>query len=50
MLMWAISVVGAMSAFYHYAVEILRTKVSGLTESQFIRVFHDNISSFMGWK
>jgi predicted TIM-barrel fold metal-dependent hydrolase len=41
---------GSDAPFHHYAVEILRTKVSGLTESQLINVFHDNISSFMGWK
>jgi len=41
---------GSDAPFHHYAVEILRTRVSGLTDSQLEDVFRNNISRFMGWK
>ncbi|MDR1732318.1 MAG: amidohydrolase family protein [Synergistaceae bacterium] len=40
---------GSDIPFHHYAVEILRTEVSGLTESQLEDVFFNNIKNFMGW-
>ncbi|MDR3229862.1 MAG: amidohydrolase family protein [Synergistaceae bacterium] len=40
---------GSDAPFHHYAVEILRTEVSGLSESQLEDVFYNNIRKFMGW-
>lgn len=40
---------GSDAPFHHYAVEILRTEVSGLTDSQLEDVFFNNINRFMGW-
>jgi predicted TIM-barrel fold metal-dependent hydrolase len=40
---------GSDAPFHHYAVEILRTEVSGLSESQLENVFYNNIRKFMGW-
>jgi predicted TIM-barrel fold metal-dependent hydrolase len=40
---------GSDAPFHHYAVEILRTQVSGLSEKQLEDVFYNNISRFMGW-
>ncbi|MDR2612305.1 MAG: amidohydrolase family protein [Deltaproteobacteria bacterium] len=40
---------GSDVPFHHYAVEILRTEVSGLGRSQLEDVFHGNITRFMGW-
>ena len=40
---------GSDAPFHHYAVEILRTQVSGLDETQLEDVFYNNISRFMGW-
>ena len=41
---------GSDAPFHHYAVEILRTRVSGLSEPQLEDVFYNNIARFMGWK
>lgn len=41
---------GSDAPFHHYAVEILRTRVSGLTEPQLEDVFCNNIARFMGWR
>ncbi len=38
---------GSDAPFHHYAVEILRTEVSGLTERQLEDVFYNNIKAFM---
>jgi predicted TIM-barrel fold metal-dependent hydrolase len=38
---------GSDAPFHHYAVEILRTEVSGLTEPQLEDVFFNNIKNFM---
>ncbi len=40
---------GSDAPFHHYAVEILRTRVSGLGERELENVFYNNISRFMGW-
>ncbi|MDR1036780.1 MAG: amidohydrolase family protein [Deltaproteobacteria bacterium] len=40
---------GSDVPFHHYAVEILRTEVSGLEQSQLEDVFCNNIRKFMGW-
>jgi predicted TIM-barrel fold metal-dependent hydrolase len=40
---------GSDVPFHHYAVEILRTEVSGLGKAQLEDVFFNNIKSFMGW-
>jgi len=40
---------GSDAPFHHYAVEILRTEVSGLAEKQLEDVFYNNIKKFMGW-
>ena len=40
---------GSDAPFHHYAVEILRTEVSGLGETQLEDVFYNNINKFMGW-
>ena len=40
---------GSDAPFHHYAVEILRTQVSGLDEAGLENVFYNNISRFMGW-
>ena len=40
---------GSDAPFHHYAVEILRTQVSGLTEAGLEDVFYNNIKKFMGW-
>ncbi|MDR2141960.1 MAG: amidohydrolase family protein [Deltaproteobacteria bacterium] len=40
---------GSDLPFHHYAVEILRTEVSGLGPKELAKVFHDNINNFMGW-
>ncbi|MDR1978741.1 MAG: amidohydrolase family protein [Synergistaceae bacterium] len=40
---------GSDAPFHHYAVEILRTEVSGLSESQLEDVFYNNVKKFMGW-
>ncbi|MDR2178781.1 MAG: amidohydrolase family protein [Synergistaceae bacterium] len=40
---------GSDAPFHHYAVEILRTEVSGLSEPQLEDVFYKNIKKFMGW-
>jgi predicted TIM-barrel fold metal-dependent hydrolase len=40
---------GSDAPFHHYAVEILRTEVSGLRKSQLEDVFYNNIRKFMGW-
>ena len=40
---------GSDAPFHHYAVEILRTEVSGLGESQLEDVFYNNIRKFMNW-
>jgi predicted TIM-barrel fold metal-dependent hydrolase len=40
---------GSDAPFHHYAVEILRTEVSGLSESQLEDVFFNNAEKFMGW-
>ena len=39
---------GSDAPFHHYAVEILRTRVSGLTECQLEDVFRNNIARLMG--
>jgi predicted TIM-barrel fold metal-dependent hydrolase len=39
---------GSDAPFHHYAVEILRTEVSGLAEHQIEDVFYNNIKVFMG--
>jgi len=41
---------GSDAPFHHYAVEILRTEVSGLDETALRNVFYENIRNFMGWK
>ncbi len=41
---------GSDAPFHHYAVEILRTEVSGLNERQLEDVFYTNIQRFMGWR
>ncbi|MDR2422459.1 MAG: amidohydrolase family protein [Deltaproteobacteria bacterium] len=41
---------GSDLPFHHYAVEILRTEVSGLSPKELDDVFHDNAKKFMGWK
>ena len=41
---------GSDAPFHHYAVEILRTEVSGLGDTQLEDVFYNNISRFMGWQ
>lgn len=38
---------GSDAPFHHYAVEILRTEVSGLSEKQLEDVFYNNIKKFM---
>ncbi len=38
---------GSDAPFHHYAVEILRTEVSGLSEHQLEDVFYNNIKAFM---
>jgi predicted TIM-barrel fold metal-dependent hydrolase len=38
---------GSDAPFHHYAVEILRTEVSGLSERQLEDVFYNNIKAFM---
>lgn len=40
---------GSDAPFHHYAVEILRTEVSGLGEQALEDVFYNNIKKFMGW-
>ncbi|MDL2272611.1 amidohydrolase family protein [Desulfovibrio sp. OttesenSCG-928-I05] len=40
---------GSDAPFHHYAVEILRTEVSGLAENELEDVFYNNIHAFMGW-
>jgi predicted TIM-barrel fold metal-dependent hydrolase len=40
---------GSDAPFHHYAVEILRTEVSGLKEGQLEDVFYNNIRKFMNW-
>ncbi|MDR1312713.1 MAG: amidohydrolase family protein [Deltaproteobacteria bacterium] len=40
---------GSDAPFHHYAVEILRTEVSGLDRAQLDDVFYGNIRKFMGW-
>ena len=40
---------GSDAPFHHYAVEILRTEVSGLNEKALANVFYTNIKKFMGW-
>lgn len=40
---------GSDAPFHHYAVEILRTEVSGLGEQALEDVFYNNIKMFMGW-
>jgi len=40
---------GSDAPFHHYAVEILRTEVSGLDDAQLENVFYNNINTFMGW-
>jgi predicted TIM-barrel fold metal-dependent hydrolase len=40
---------GSDAPFHHYAVEILRTEVSGLSRAQLEDVFRNNIRAFMGW-
>jgi predicted TIM-barrel fold metal-dependent hydrolase len=40
---------GSDVPFHHYAVEITRTMVSGLNETQLENVFCSNIKKFMGW-
>ena len=40
---------GSDAPFHHYAVEFLRTRVSGLGERELENVFYNNISRFMGW-
>ncbi|MDR1576905.1 MAG: amidohydrolase family protein [Deltaproteobacteria bacterium] len=41
---------GSDHPFHHYAVEILRTEVSGLNQRELEDVFQNNIQKFMGWK
>ncbi|MDR1079733.1 MAG: amidohydrolase family protein [Deltaproteobacteria bacterium] len=41
---------GSDVPFHHYAVEILRTEVSGLDRVQLEDVFYWNIAKFMGWE
>ncbi|MDR1038987.1 MAG: amidohydrolase family protein [Deltaproteobacteria bacterium] len=41
---------GSDVPFHHYAVEILRTEVSGLDRTQLEDVFFNNIMRFMGWR
>ncbi len=41
---------GSDAPFHHYAVEILRTEVSGLSELELEDVFYNNIKRFMLWK
>ncbi|MDR2160950.1 MAG: amidohydrolase family protein [Desulfovibrio sp.] len=40
---------GSDAPFHHHAVEILRTEVSGLTETHLEKIFYRNIKDFMGW-
>jgi predicted TIM-barrel fold metal-dependent hydrolase len=40
---------GSDVPFHHYGVEILRTAVSGLKDSELEDVFYNNINKFMGW-
>jgi predicted TIM-barrel fold metal-dependent hydrolase len=40
---------GSDAPFHHHAVEILRTEVSGLLDSELEDVFYNNIKKFMGW-
>jgi predicted TIM-barrel fold metal-dependent hydrolase len=40
---------GSDAPFHHYAVEILRTRLSGLDERALENVFYHNIKKFMGW-
>ncbi len=40
---------GSDAPFHHYAVEILRTEVSGLGDAALEDVFYNNIKDFMGW-
>lgn len=40
---------GSDAPFHHYAVEILRTEVSGLSEPELEDIFYNNIKKFMGW-
>jgi predicted TIM-barrel fold metal-dependent hydrolase len=40
---------GSDAPFHHYAVEILRTEVSGLSRPELENVFYNNIRAFMGW-
>ncbi|GHS90270.1 metal-dependent hydrolase [Synergistales bacterium] len=40
---------GSDAPFHHYAVEILRTEVSGLDDKQLGDVFYANIKKFMKW-
>lgn len=40
---------GSDVPFHHYAVEILRTAVSGLSETSLEDVFYNNIKKFMGF-
>ncbi|MDR0547915.1 MAG: amidohydrolase family protein [Deltaproteobacteria bacterium] len=40
---------GSDLPFHHYAVEIIRTEVSGLNPRQLEAVFHDNVKKFLGW-
>jgi predicted TIM-barrel fold metal-dependent hydrolase len=41
---------GSDAPFHHYAVEALRTAVSGLSEPALEDVFRDNIKKFMRWQ
>jgi len=41
---------GSDAPFHHYAVEILRSEVSGLSEKALEDVFYNNITKFMGWR
>jgi predicted TIM-barrel fold metal-dependent hydrolase len=40
---------GSDLPFHHYAVEIMRTEVSGLGPRELAKVFHDNAKKFMGF-
>ncbi|MDR2502964.1 MAG: amidohydrolase family protein [Deltaproteobacteria bacterium] len=40
---------GSDAPFHHYAVEILRTQVSGLAPQELEDVFYNNIKKFMRW-
>ena len=40
---------GSDAPFHDYGVEILRTRVSGLSEQALEQVFYSNIKKFMGW-